>query len=285
MQKILFSLIRFSGIPWLLREVIYKRQIVILCFHNLSPHVADGCYQTLKSLYNIIPLKEYSDLLAGKSGEPLPEKALIITIDDGIKENYDLLSILKRENISITIFACSAIVGTHRHYWWKHVPEDVNSEELELMPNSLRLEKLAGYGFDENQEFEKRQALSLKEIQEMQEFVDFQSHTRFHPALPQCDQNRAEEEIGFSKQELEENIKRTVYAIAFPNGKYSDRDVEMVKQSGYQCSLTTDEGLNSLESDPFKLKRIDIPDNVDINELVVKASGAWSLLKYVLRKN
>lgn len=283
MNKNIFHLLKLSGIPWVFREFVNKRRVTILCFHSPLPEIAEKHYQLLKSKYNIIQLKDYIDILTGNSTSPLPTKALIITLDDGFKENYKLLPILKRYKIPLTIFACSSIVGTHRHYWWRHVPGEVDSSELELCPNSERLEMLKQYNFEENKEFDDRQALSIEEIKGLQEFVDFQTHTQYHPALPQCDSDKAESEIAESKKELEEKINTRVFAIAFPNGKYTDREIEIVKKNGYSCSLTTDEGHNDINSDPFLLKRIDIQDDVNLSELIVKTSGVWNLIKSAIK--
>lgn len=283
MKNIIYVMLRYSGFPWLLREIIYKKRITILCFHNPSPEAADIHYATLKSTYNIITLRKYIDYLSGNSLVKIPHKALIITMDDGFKENYHLLPTLKKHRVPVTIFLCSAIVGTNRHYWWRHVPSGVNGSVLELCSNEERLEKLKAFGFYEDKEYQDRQALSISEIQTLSEYVDFQSHTQFHPALTQCEDDRAETEISGSKQEIENKLDSNVYALAFPNGKYADREITYVKSSGYQSALTTDEGSNKVDSDPYSLKRINIADDVDSNELLVRASGAWGLLKRVFK--
>ncbi|HRV84191.1 MAG TPA: polysaccharide deacetylase family protein, partial [Saprospiraceae bacterium] len=68
-------------------------------------------------------------------------------------------------------------------------------------------------------------------------------------------------------------------AIAYPNGDYSDRTVEMSRNSGFQCGVTVDYGFNSMTSDPYRLKRLSINDTGDLNELIVKSSGLWGFLK------
>lgn len=117
------------------------------------------------------------------------------------------------------------------------------------------------------------------EIKAMQEVVDFQAHTVFHPCLPTCSEKEEIAEIRESKHMLEEKFDLDVYAIAYPNGDYSDRTVEISRSSGYQCGVTVDYGYNTLASDPFRLKRLSINDTGDLNELIVKASGLWGFLK------
>lgn len=282
MRSVIFTIIRYSGFVWLLREVFYARCVIILCLHNPSPDVASRYFRVLSKLYNVIPLAQYLEAIKQSDNKLIPKKTLVITFDDAWKENYELLPILKQQEVPVTIFACSAIIGTNRHFWWTKATNIVTSAELEQMTDKDRIKVLADLGFEETLDYESPQALSVEQIQRMKKWVDFQSHTRFHPALPQCDKQRLEAEISGSKLELEEKIGANVFALAFPNGRYGDREIESVKQAGYQCALTTDEGVNTLMSDRFRLKRIDIPDKVDTNELIVKVSGAWHFIKRII---
>ena len=111
------------------------------------------------------------------------------------------------------------------------------------------------------------------QISEMKDYVDFQSHTMFHPILPSCDDNEARKEIFESKEFLENEYGLPINKIAFPNGDFSERDMLLVKEAGYKCSLTTEPGFNTLSSNIFRLKRISVLDNLNKNELAVLVSG------------
>jgi len=279
MRDLIFWLITKTGLPWALRELFHHNKVTILCFHAPPPDLADKQLRALKTKYNIIPLRQYIDYITGKSKEVLPSKALVITLDDGMKENYLLQPILEKYDIPITIFLCSSIIGTNRHYWWTKLPANITSYQLEQLSNNERLSQLAEYDFDQTKEFETRQALSHSEINKLKTHVDFQSHTCFHPTLPQCSDNETSKEIRDSKAELESKLKNNIYAIAFPNGAYTERELKIVKDCGYECSLTTKIGFNDLNQDRYQLKRIDILDSASTNEVLAKASGAWHLLK------
>ena len=47
--------------------------------------------------------------------------------------------------------------------------------------------------------------------------------------------------------------------------------------------MTVDLGFNSSRTDPFRLKRIGVDDKDGIDELIVKVSGVWGLLRWVRR--
>lgn len=132
--------------------------------------------------------------------------------------------------------------------------------------------------FDKAKMYATRQALNESEIREMSSYVDFQAHTRFHPVLPTCTTEEAHDEIWGCKAELEERFSLDIYALAYPHGDYCDRDVELARQAGYHCALTVEGGLNGKSTDPFRLKRIYMPDDAGAMEAVVKASGLWTAL-------
>jgi len=222
------------------------------------------------------------EVIKEKEEEKIPNKALIITFDDGHKGNYKILPIIKKYDIPITIFVCSGIIGTNRHFWFKH--DTIDSSELKNVPNKKRLEVLKNRGFKQTQEFSSRQTLSEEEIKEMKKEVDFQSHTMFHPCLPKCTYKEAKEEIFESKSKLEDRFGLNISAISYPNGDYSKRDIELCKKAGYDCGITVDYGFNTITTNPYRLKRLSVNDTDNLDELIVKSSGVWVYLKKLFGK-
>lgn len=283
MNGIVYNGLRWSGIAWLWREVVQRRIVTFLLFHDMEATDAERNFGYLKQHYNIIGLNDYLD--AVRNGKRLPNKALVITFDDGHVSNYALLPIIKRMQIPITIFLCSSIVGTYRHFWFRHSAEiKPHVEALKKIPNEKRLEALRQYSFEQEQEYGDTQALSKEQIEEMKSWVNFQSHTCFHPILPQCDDTTAEKEIKESKRQLEETFGLTINALSYPNGDYSTRDISLTQAAGYECGITVDSGYNNLKSNLFRLKRFSMNDAKSTTELMVKASGCYALLKHRFHK-
>lgn len=283
MSNIIYKALRYSGAAWLWRETVQRGKVTFLLFHDMEAGDADRNFAYLKRHYNIISLQNY--LKAVQQGTKLPRKALVITFDDGHASNYATLPALKKLNVPITIFLCSEIVGTQRHFWFRHSEEmKPQVEALKCVPNSERLQKLEAFGFEQEKEFADRQALTDNEIKEMQATVDFQSHTCFHPILPQCTDEVARHEIFDSKTHLEEHYKLKINTLSYPNGDYSERDIRLAKEAGYTCGVTVDSGYNSLRSDLFRLKRFSVNDAHTTEELMVKACGLYALIKHKLHK-
>jgi len=275
MRKLVFLCLRLSGIPLLLRHLLQKDGVTVLCYHDPAPEILNNHLAILGQLYNLIPLRRYIEWRNGKTREQLPPYSLVITLDDGHRGNAVLAPVFKRHAVEPTIFLCSAIVGTNRSYWWKSVPNQDERERLKRVPDHERVRRLKEMGFAETQGSTERQALSDDEIASLKDIVDFQCHTRLHPVLPRCSPERATEEIERAKSELEQRLGRPIYALAYPNGDYSDREIAFARAAGYDCALTLDGRVNRANTDLFRLARMGISDSADANELIVKASGLW----------
>ncbi len=282
LKRTAFLLLRMSAVPYLIREVVQRRRVTILVYHKLPPDIADRHFAALRRKYNIISLAEYMAYRAD-AGRQLPPKPLIVTFDDGHQGNYALKPVLEKHGIRVTLFLCSGLVGTKRHFWFETEMSNSLRQGLKRVADKQRLEVLAALGFSETAEQPTRQALSASEIEEMKPVVDFQSHTVYHPLLPQCSEPRAFDEIFDSKMQLEDKLGLSIYALAYPNGDYSAREMAAAEKSGYQCALTLDNGFNSRTTPAFQLKRICISDDAGLDELIVKASGLWGFLKNLAR--
>ncbi len=284
MKKVIFLLLRISSIPFLLREIMQRRRVTIILYHDISPDLFERHIRQLTKKYSIISLAAYISSIKDGSSNNLPNKSLIITFDDGHRGNYLLKDIIKKHNIPVTIFLCSGIAGTSRHFWFKHLPNDL-VQKIKTEPDVTRLAILGKYGFEDTRVFEHRQALEKQEICTLKQLgVDFQSHTVTHPILPQCDDQKAYEEIALSKQTLEAEYGFPIFALSYPNGNYSERDAMYARQAGYECAITIHPGYNTKKTDRFKLNRICLTDHEDINELIVRTSGLWNFIKIFLQK-
>jgi peptidoglycan/xylan/chitin deacetylase (PgdA/CDA1 family) len=273
MTKILFKILRYSGLPFLFREIVQRRRVTILMFHDIGPKAAEQAFGYLTKKYNIVSLEDFIDR------KPLPPRALILTFDDGHAGNYALLPVFKKYRLPVTIFLCAGIVGTHRQFWFTYKHPEISTAQLKQMPNALRLTTLRAVGFHEEKEFDEPQALSKCQIDEMKNTVNFQAHTMFHPCLPNCMDEEARAEIFGCREVLERDVGLRVNAFAYPNGDYCERDVALLKEAGYRCGVTVDFGFNTSSTDPFRLKRLSVNDTSNPDELIVKASGVWAFFK------
>ncbi len=274
--RIACKLVRYSGLPFLLREVVFRRATRIIVFHDPTVGSFERALAYLSSRYNIITLEDHL------SGRPLPPKPLVITFDDGHIRNHALLPVFRKAGIRPTFFLCAGLVGTRRRFWFLHAAEHGGSERLKVLTDEERLRALAITGFTPERAYDQPQALQFEHLEALAGQVDFQAHGVFHSCLPNCPDDTAREEVVGAKERLEEMLGTPVRAFAFPNGDYSDRDIALVKRAGYVCALTVDYGFNRKSTDPFRIKRLCVDDTGNTDALSAKVSGAWALLTAVL---
>ena len=281
-RKLAFLTLRLTLLPFVLRELYQRKKVMIIVYHAPSAPVFDIHLGFLKLIYNIVPLSLYVEAKQTGDFSKLPPKALIITLDDGHRSNYALKDVLEKHDVPVTIFLCSGLIGTHRRFWFLHEETTAIVQQLKTMPDDERLDTLRETSFAETKEFDDRQALCVSELRELNNKADFQSHTVFHPILPYCSSERAEAEIARSKMDLQTRLGNEVYALAYPNGAYSERELRLAENAGYRCALTLDRGFNTERTPLFRLRRICIPDDADQHELLVKASGLWGVIRAAL---
>jgi peptidoglycan/xylan/chitin deacetylase (PgdA/CDA1 family) len=275
LRLLTFRALRMSLAPLVSRRLLQRERVTVVVYHDPDPVRFERHLTVLQSRYAIIDLRAYIESVRNGTVGRLPRRSLIVTLDDGHRRNRDLLPVLERLGVPVTIFVCSSIVGTDRRYWFKHVDD---SGPLKRMSDAARLEHLRERGFVDTDG--NREALSDTEIRQMcGPLVDFQSHTLTHPILPQCDAAKARAEIAESRHALRSRYGFDIYAFAYPNGDYSRREMALVHEAGYLCAVTTKPGFNDSDTDPFQLKRIVIDDHDGIDELIVKASGVWGGLR------
>ena len=279
MNALIFKILRFTGLPFLFRELVQRNKVTILLYHDIGKEAFAKNLVYLSGRYNIIGLDDFINACRKNDATALPEKALIITFDDGHLGNYELRQVLENTRIPVTIFLCAGIINTNRHYWFTYRHPEISKSDLKRLSNRKKLELLEKAGFTPETEFPKPQAMSKSQILEMKPVVNFQAHTIFHPCLPQCDDREVREEIITAKKMLETEYNLPINAIAYPNGDYSDRDIAVSKEAGYTCGITVDFGYNTIHTDLFRLKRLSVNDTGNLDELAVKASGVWAFFK------
>lgn len=280
-RRLVFGLLRMSGIPLVLRATIQRRRLTILLFHQQSADLFERTARALKRRYNLVTLSQALDALASGTLASLPVRPMLLTFDDGRASNADLIPLFTRYGIRPTVFVTTGIVGTNRHFWWTHLwPEDVS--RLQYVPDDERVAFLREQGADPCEEHDQPQALSLDQLRALAQVADIQPHTRMHPLLTRCTPERVREEIAGSATDIEELLGLESRIFAYPNGAFSDTIAEAVRNAGMRFAVTTEPVLADATSDPLRLGRIFIRDTADESELVVFASGLQGILKRVL---
>ena len=276
--------IRLTGLPWLIRNTYARRKVTIILYHDPKPGQFERHMAYLSNRYRFISFDDLLSAIQSRDWQHIPHKALIVTFDDGHRGNYALLDIFRKYGLRPTIYLVTQVVGTLRHFWFCHPGVDCDPI-IQLQTEDRNRILRDHYSFDPLKEYptDQRHALSCDEIEEMKSHVDFQPHTQFHPILPLTPDDESRCEIADSKRDLESMLGRRCDHFSYPNGQYSSRDVEYVRQAGFLTSRTVDVGWNDLQTDPLKLKITGVTDDASVNVLAAQLSGITMFLRYLLR--
>lgn len=104
--------------------------------------------------------------------------------------------------------------------------------------------------------------------------IEIGSHTANHLPLTEMSLDDARNEVKLSKLLMEWNGMKTLYTLSYPNGKYTTDLEDMLKEEEYLAAVTGDAGLNTFDTDPYQLQRINIP-----HPIFGLTEFKWRLLK------
>ena len=268
----------YSGISFQIKKIISKAsQIKILTFHcitndcfdplymNIKVSVFEEMVQYLKKRYNIISLEKAVDLL--KSKDTAPENTIVMTFDDGYRDNYiNAFPILKKYGVPATIFLSAGVINNGGMLWYDAVVATFNKTNktyvdlrhlnLGVYPLTSKSDKLraarqvavfAKYlktnerdAFIKNilKELEAhpenninpRTMLTWDEIKIMKnEGIAFGSHGMSHSILSTLSPEEAEFEIVASKQLIKEKTGIDVPFFSYPNGGMDDFNKQIIE--------------------------------------------------------
>ncbi len=138
--------------------------------------------------------------------------------------------------------------------------------------------------------------MNWEQVKTMDEggWVSFGAHTMHHPILSYLsDPNEVRREVSECRQVLEQKLGHPIRTFAYPVGQaqhIGSDVVQAVRDAGYDWALTTTYGINTPQTDPILLKRIEA--DVDQHWLVVaaEAAGLWGFISRLrwlpfIRKN
>lgn len=175
--------------------------------------------------YRTLTLENLVDCVV--RGDPLPQRSLTITFDDGYRSVYEeAFPILRRYGFSATVFLTTG----------EGAPRSASS----------RLPSMSD-----------RAMLSWSEIGEMHRHgMDFGAHTLTHPDLTRLSPERMEIEICGSRKIIEDVLGETVSCFAYPYGRYDSRGRRIVRRR-FRAACSDKLGLVHGGSDVFAMERVD----------------------------
>ena len=187
--------------------------------------------QHLAERYKVVTLQQVRHHIAG--AEPLPQRAVLLTFDDGYRDNLkNAYSILKEFGHPAVIFPA------------------VDFLDGGVLPHDKHLQT-------------ENPALAWNELESMQDVFDIGSHACSHRPLTSLPLDKAVEEIERSKEALENKLGKPVFAFSYPKGSIGDFNDDLeaaVQTAGYEIAFTTVPGTNVPPINPLRLRRHNVED-------------------------
>lgn len=287
------------------------RSVQIVLYHGVSdastpylPTTSVDVFQNhVQYLANYCHVLDLHDAVERMEAGDLPERAVVITLDDGYRDNYShVFPILKQFGVSATIFLATGVIGNAALLWHDQVCRMISQTTVKKLENfgsvdgynlensegkRLTQEGVLWYLRSLNDDVRVTQIaclahelevpdtysdpnlmLNWQEVKEMHRAgIRFGAHTVSHPILTRLSLENVIQEIRLSKQAIEHELQEDVLAFAYPSGRAQDfsGDIkDILKQEGFRCAVTTMAGANRQAEDLFEMKRVGFWDQ-DMN--------------------
>lgn len=215
--------------------------IPILMYHQVSPQpslnfrrytVTPRAFEAqmewlARAGYRTITLE---DLCAAQAKQAsLPERAAIITFDDGYEESAAYaVPLMARHGFTAIFYLVASLLG-HPSRWL--LPE-LGCEFPLFDWNVARGLEKAGFHCG--------------------------SHSLRHPHLAEMPPATCREELTQSRQILEDQLGHAVHHLAYPYGSYNDVVHELAREAGYLSACSTRKGFSGVDDDILALHRVSI---------------------------
>lgn len=223
----------------------------ILMYHYLSAPPADAdIYRTDLSVtpehfaahldamqaagYAVISLYDLLDHLV--QGAPLPEKPVVITFDDGYRDNYmNAFPLLHEREMTASFFVVTDFVSEQR-------PAYMTWEMLREM--------FAGG-------------------------MDIESHARNHVSLKGKDTDYLVWQALGSLEAIEQEIGVRPRFVSYPAGDYDQQTIDLFHSANFWAGLTTVQGATHSSDDLFQLHRVRVRGTTTPEELLRLLDLDW----------
>lgn len=263
----------------------------------VSPSTFKFHLEFLKKIGNLVSLTEFNLQLKQNHGFSL-KPTFLITFDDGWVDNYEYaLPIIKKSNVSATIFLPLNYIGERNLFWqeelsWKlselslsnpkssflkklgldDLSSKNNQEKKKLIHTYVTQLKQSSYDEIDNilsqvQEHypEKHQAvhvdsyLNWNQVEEMKNNnISFGSHACSHRILTNIELNEVKNELQTSADRIKQLIGETPLCIAYPNGN-SNIEIQKIAQNiGYKLGFGTNSGAVEKTGNQFNINRVNM---------------------------
>jgi len=252
-----------------------KTKVRVLCYHRINKYgdwfgidtdIFDQQVKYLSKNFNFITIRDFLKIL---NNEIYIEKALLLTFDDGYKDNYtDAFPILKKYSAPAIIFLTTDFIDGKMWMWqdiYRFIVNTVQKKNANITIDGINLsfdfssyegkmkarrnidfhcnkmirsERLSFLHLLANNlqltipnlPTEEYAPLSWTQVRELAKGgIDFGAHSQSHERLSKLNVNDCYNEIIRSKKKIEMELNKEINAFSYPNGLKEDFTDEIKK--------------------------------------------------------
>lgn len=268
------------------KRALKGEYILSIYFHNPSEEEFESIVKWfIRKKFRFISLSELIEIMTNRT--PFPEGAVLISVDDGWKSNEaNIVKIANKYQIPVAIFISTEPVEEGA-YWWSYAKEAIKRghkiasvEELKRMSNQNRVTVIDG--LKEKITLE-REAMTPKQVQRISKskYITIGGHTHTHPVLTNCSEEVVKKEMSLSREKLMSWTGKNIEFFAYPNGDFSPREVEILKELRYTFGFANNPQYLTKEvlDNEFAIPRIGFLEGASFAENICRVVGVWKLRK------
>jgi len=220
------------------------RTLPILCYHQFSAGKAshqlelsaadfEAQLQYLKrNRYRILSFAEVEEIML--KGQPIPERAVVITIDDGYRSVYNVAwPLLQKHGVKATLFNYTDFIGAPAAMTWEQTREMAASGLIEIESHAKSHSSLSRQPTDNSQSG----------------YIE-----------------RLRKEIRGSNRAFKRHLGSAPRYLSYPYGNSSSEASNVAREEGIVLAATVTRGRNSTFADPYLLHRTMIYNNHDLTD-------------------
>lgn len=220
-------------------------QLPVAMYHQITKKATRAgqysvTYSELESDLKYIKEKGYTPITTDRllryvyNGEPLPDKPIMLTFDDGYETVYSYLLPLLEE---YDMCAVASVVGAYTDMFsqindhtlsysymnWDEVSELANGERIEIQSHSYDLHKLNNSGRNGAKK------VSGESVHEYSAFLNY--------------------DLGKMQSLMEEKTGIKPTAFTYPYGCYSKESKDILKSMGFKAAFVCEERINYIDTE------------------------------------
>jgi peptidoglycan/xylan/chitin deacetylase (PgdA/CDA1 family) len=231
-------------------------------------------------------------------GDPLPERAVLVTFDDGHRSVLELgLPLLRERGVPAVAFVLPGLLGTDRPFWWHETGALVDAggladgwqgdaasvvRRLKQVPDSERRAVLDALRRSATGPGARQPQLRVDELRLLEAGgVEVGNHTWDHPCLDRCTDEVVRAEVRDGHAALTDALGRAPRAFAYPNGNWDPRAEHELRGLGYRAAFLFDHRLATVPAaNPLRLSRLRVNSDTSLDRFDTVITGLHPALHH-----